>query len=45
MHKSTAVVILAGGSGTRMGAEQPKQFIRIAGKPVLAHSYEALRMN
>jgi len=43
MHKSTAVVILAGGSGTRMGAEQPKQFIRIAGKPVLAHSYEALR--
>ncbi len=43
MHKSTAVILLAGGSGTRMGAEQPKQFIRIAGKPVLVHSYEALR--
>ncbi len=30
-----AVVIVAGGSGSRMNSGQPKQFIEIAGKPVL----------
>lgn len=43
MHKHTAAILLAGGMGSRMGGDQPKQFIRIAGKPVLVHSYEALR--
>lgn len=43
MRKSTGVVLLAGGSGSRMGADQPKQFIRVAGKPVLVHSFDALR--
>ncbi len=43
MHKNTAAILLAGGMGSRMGGDQPKQFIRIAGKPVLVHSYEALR--
>lgn len=43
MNKNTAAILLAGGMGSRMGGEQPKQFIRIAGKPVLVHSYEALR--
>ena len=33
-----AVVIVAGGSGKRMGAELPKQFIEVAGKPVLMHT-------
>ena len=31
-------VILAGGSGRRLGSELPKQFIVIAGKTVLAHT-------
>lgn len=31
-------IIFAGGSGTRMGADIPKQFIEIAGVPVLAHT-------
>lgn len=42
MSGSTAYVLLAGGSGTRLGAELPKQFIRVAGKTVLQHSYECL---
>lgn len=33
-----AVVIVAGGSGRRMDSEIPKQFIEIAGKPVLMHT-------
>lgn len=43
MPDSTAAILLAGGNGSRMGGNQPKQFIRIAGKPVLVHSFEALR--
>ena len=43
MQNSTSVIILAGGSGTRMGTDTPKQFIRVAGKPVLVHSFDALR--
>ncbi|WP_294143214.1 2-C-methyl-D-erythritol 4-phosphate cytidylyltransferase [uncultured Sanguibacteroides sp.] len=31
-------VILAGGSGLRMGNDIPKQFLKIAGKSVLAHT-------
>ena len=30
-----AAVILAGGRGTRMGTETPKQFLEIAGKPMI----------
>lgn len=33
-------IIVAGGSGKRMGAEIPKQFIEIQGKPVLIHTLE-----
>ncbi len=33
-----AVVIVAGGSGKRMGLETPKQFIVVAGKPILMHT-------
>ena len=43
MEISNAVIILAGGSGSRMGADIPKQFIRVAGKSVLEHSFLALR--
>lgn len=31
-------IIFSGGSGTRMGSDIPKQFIEIAGAPVLAHT-------
>jgi 2-C-methyl-D-erythritol 4-phosphate cytidylyltransferase len=34
------VVIVAGGSGKRMGAEVPKQFLELAGRPVLMHTIE-----
>lgn len=36
----TGVIIVAGGSGTRMGAAQPKQFISIAGKEILVWTLE-----
>lgn len=32
------MIIVAGGSGTRMGTELPKQFIELAGKPILMHT-------
>lgn len=34
----TGVVIVAGGSGRRMGASLPKQFLLLEGLPVLAHT-------
>ncbi len=34
-------VIVAGGSGSRMGTAIPKQFLPLAGKPVLAHTIAA----
>lgn len=37
------IVIVAGGKGTRMGADMPKQFLEISGKPVLMHSVERMR--
>lgn len=33
-------LIVAGGTGSRMGSEIPKQFIELAGKPVLMHTIE-----
>ena len=37
-----AVVLLAGGSGSRMKADRPKQFLELRGKPVLEWSIELL---
>ena len=34
-------VIVAGGQGSRMHSEIPKQFIEVAGKPLLMHTLEA----
>jgi len=39
MHKYA--IIVAGGSGTRIGGELPKQFQLLKGKPVLWHSLKA----
>ncbi len=36
-------LIVAGGSGKRMGAEMPKQYLEIAGKPVLMHTLERFK--
>ena len=35
------VIIVAGGKGLRMGADLPKQFLTIGGRPVLMHTLEA----
>jgi 2-C-methyl-D-erythritol 4-phosphate cytidylyltransferase/2-C-methyl-D-erythritol 2,4-cyclodiphosphate synthase len=37
-----AAILMAAGSGSRFGAETPKQFLRLAGKPVMRHCAEAL---
>jgi len=37
----TAAIILSGGSGKRFGAEIPKQYIEIGGRPVLSYTIEA----
>jgi 2-C-methyl-D-erythritol 4-phosphate cytidylyltransferase len=34
------VLIVAGGSGIRMGTEIPKQFLQLCGKPVLMHTIQ-----
>lgn len=41
IKKSAYAVIVAGGSGTRMGTSVPKQFLEILGKPVLYYTIEA----
>ena len=37
------VIIVAGGKGLRMGADIPKQFLPIGGKPVLMRTIERFR--
>jgi 2-C-methyl-D-erythritol 4-phosphate cytidylyltransferase/2-C-methyl-D-erythritol 2,4-cyclodiphosphate synthase len=37
-----AALLLAAGSGSRFGAETPKQFVPLAGQPVLRHAARAL---
>lgn len=41
MHK--VAIIVAGGRGERMGASTPKQFLELAGKPILMHTLEKFR--
>lgn len=36
-----AVIIVAGGTGTRMESKTAKQFLSIGGKPILIHTFEA----
>jgi 2-C-methyl-D-erythritol 4-phosphate cytidylyltransferase / 2-C-methyl-D-erythritol 2,4-cyclodiphosphate synthase len=37
-----AAVIAAGGSGTRIGTDLPKQFLHFGGKPILVHSIQSI---
>ncbi|MBE0417844.1 MAG: 2-C-methyl-D-erythritol 4-phosphate cytidylyltransferase [Coriobacteriia bacterium] len=39
--RDTAVVLVAGGTGERFGRSSGKQLAGLAGRPVLAHSFEA----
>lgn len=36
-----SAILVAGGTGSRMGAETPKQFLPLAGKPMLFHAIQA----
>lgn len=46
MDKKIYGVILAGGIGTRMGnVEKPKQFMDLAGKPIIVHTIEKFIMH
>ncbi len=40
--KQFSILITAGGIGKRMGAEVPKQFLLIKGKPILMHTLERM---
>jgi 2-C-methyl-D-erythritol 4-phosphate cytidylyltransferase / 2-C-methyl-D-erythritol 2,4-cyclodiphosphate synthase len=37
-----AAILVAAGAGSRFGTETPKQFLQLAGKPVVRHAAEAL---
>lgn len=39
------VIILAGGVGKRMGADIPKQFMEVNGKPIIAYTIERFQKN
>ena len=41
----TVAIIVAGGSGTRFGAQLPKQFLELGGIPILMRSIEAFGEN
>ena len=42
MSERVGIVVVAGGSGSRMGAAMPKQFLDIAGRPVLVRTIERM---
>lgn len=40
MKQNKSVIVVAGGKGLRMNTDVPKQFLELAGKPVLMHTLE-----
>ncbi len=40
MERKIFAIIVAGGSGTRMGTSVPKQFLELDGRPILRHTIE-----
>lgn len=42
-NKKCAAIILAAGSGKRMGGDKPKQFLTVCGKPLLYYSIKAFQ--
>lgn len=45
MSETCDAVIVAGGSGIRLGHTFPKAFVPLAGRPLLSHSVEVFRMH
>jgi len=43
--KKNIAIILAGGTGTRMGKKLPKQFVEVGDKPLILHSVEVFSRN
>jgi 2-C-methyl-D-erythritol 4-phosphate cytidylyltransferase len=43
MSVKVFAIIVAGGSGSRMNSEEPKQFISLMGKPIIIHTLDAFR--
>lgn len=43
MNRRKYVIVMAAGSGTRMGADMPKQFIEIEGKSILQRTIEVFQ--
>jgi len=39
---SVGVVVVAAGSGSRLGADVPKAFVHLAGRPLLAHALDTI---
>lgn len=38
----TWAIVVAGGGGTRLGADRPKAFVKLGGRPLLAHSIDLM---
>ena len=36
--------ILAGGTGTRMGVDKPKQFLMLGEKPIIIHTIDVIKL-
>ncbi|MGL4394041.1 MAG: 2-C-methyl-D-erythritol 4-phosphate cytidylyltransferase [Brevinema sp.] len=45
MKRKNVAVLLAGGTGSRVGLETPKQFLKIAGKTILEHTISIFEKN
>ena len=45
MALRNVAVVLAGGTGTRVGLNIPKQLIKIAGKPIIEHTIAAMQQS
>src|SRR5690606_1297605 len=41
----TVGIILAGGTGERLGLRVPKQLVKVSGKPVIQHTLEAFEFS
>ena len=39
---ATWAIVVAGGDGARLGADRPKAFVKLGGRPLLAHSIDLL---
>ena len=41
MKRKNVAVVLAGGSGRRIGGDLPKQFLQVGGRRIIEYSIEA----